>query len=332
MIENGYLITVVCYTYLVNDWEEIFTKQLERTIKSGLYDECDEFYWIVCDEEKNKLDNVNNILKKYNKLKLKYITNNNFEYDAIDFIQNLSKEKIERKILYFHTKGVYNKFKNFNTKEINNLKVNSIKCWTNILEYYLIDRWKECIHLLNEKDIVLVTNYYDWPWGNFWWTKSNHINKNKPIKDYFNNRWDCESWLIASNNEKNNVTFYEFFHFTYDPYYSILPDYIFNEKINDIEFEIIEAKYGYFGEQTDEYSYLSDIDPYMETIIDVTDIVKNKTPKNNIFFNVDDLLELNFEINKLKTLRIKFKTNIDRVNEYIITSIIIINTINLLNK
>ena len=29
MEENKYLITVVCYTYLVNDWEEIFIKQLE---------------------------------------------------------------------------------------------------------------------------------------------------------------------------------------------------------------------------------------------------------------------------------------------------------------
>lgn len=325
------MITVVGYTYMINDWEERLIKQLERIKLSNLYDKSDEIYLVVCDSNQNNKEKINLILEEYPKYQLKYHIHNWYEAHALSFIDDLGRDGNDRKILYFHTKGVFNKYKNFNTEEIHDLKINGIRNWVEILEFFLIDKWEECVEKLETFDTVGVTNSNNWWWGNFWWTNSKHIKNNIPFKDYFSgSRWCCEAWLHESNNEINNIKKYEFFHFTFNPYYTFLPKYFYDgTDLSNLEINVINAEYGYFSEQTDEGRELIILD---NKTIDVTEKVKNIMLNKKYFnFNPEIIVDFDPAPGFQKSLRFIFTTNFDKDKQYTITTYNM-NNLNFINK
>lgn len=306
---------------MINDWEPRLKRQINRLVNSGLYDSADELHLFVTDESNKLKSNLEEILKELPKIQLNYTNTNYGEgFLALSKVEELSRIG-DYKILYFHTKGVFNKYKNFANKEIDNLKNKGVDCWVEMLEYFLIDNWKDCLDKLDDNDTAGVTNNGGWWWGNFWWTKSSHVLKNIPIKQFYGSRWNAEGWLHESNQEKDKIKFHEFYHFTYDPYYSILPDYIYKTNL-EFTIEILDAKWGYFAEQRDEGRPLSNTELMF---IDATESVKNNITKNK---NNSHTIETHSSISVLtdpaegfeKSLRVKFKTNIDPENEYIISS------------
>jgi hypothetical protein len=328
------MITVVGFTYMINDWEERLSSQLKRIKVSKLYDNADELFLIVTDTSNEQEEKIKFLLNEYPKFVLKYFTHNWFEAHALSFIDELAREDKDRKILYFHTKGVFNKYKDFNSYELHDLKINGIKNWVEILEYFLIDRWDECIEKLNTNDTVGVTNSGKWWWGNFWWTTSDHIKKNIPFKSFFSgSRWSCEAWLHESNTDVNNIKFFEFFHFSFHPYYTILPKYFYDgTDLSDLEINVIDAKYGYFAQQTDEGRNL---DSSVDLVCDVTDIIKSSVKKENyknFKFNIPSIINEDPAQGLLKSLRIVYSTNIDPKNVYTLTTFPHFDNINLLNK
>lgn len=317
------MIIVVLYCFMVDDWEIRLSNQLKRMKSSSLYDESNEIHLVVTDINNNQKDKIDSLLSEYQKIRLDYTTRNWYEGHALSKVDNIARTYDDCKILYFHTKGVSNKYKDLISNDYYNLKVEGIKCWKELMEYFLIDNWKDCVKKLDEYDTVGVNNVNNWWWGNFWWSNSKHIKNNKPFNEYFTgSRWGCESWLHESNYNIENIKYYQFYPFSYDPYYSILPKYFYDgTNISDIKIKVLDAKFGYFAEQRDEGRGLSE---NKDNVIDVT----NKTIE---LLKLSDNKEFNFNPNELlidnhqyhgndKSIRILFKTNIDPEKTYTLTS------------
>jgi hypothetical protein len=318
------MIAVVLHCFTINDWEDRFTRQVNRIHSSGLYDGADEIYIFITDPSNLLEEKILTILNPYPKIILMYSNVNHGEgYKAISKVDDLGKLNDDCKILYFHTKGVFNKYKDFKTRDIDELKLKGVDCWVEMMEHFLIDNWKECINRLDENDTVGLTCNGDWWWGNFWWATSNHIKKNIPFKTYYQgSRWQSESWLHEANQERSKIKKHEMRHFENDPHYSYFPKYFYDgTDISNLEITVLDAKYGYFAQQRDEGRQLKENN---EILIDVTNKVNenlNKFNKQKISIRpYEDTCTEDPAIGLSKSLRIKFKTNIDPENEYIITS------------
>lgn len=315
------MIIVVFYCYMINDWEEKLKRQIQRLHKSGLYEAANEIYLYVSDISGELEKSVNDLLIDFPKIKLDYTTRNYGEgVLALSKVDELGKSG-DYKILYFHTKGVFNKYKNFETKEINELKIKGVSSWVEMLEYYLIDNWKICVEKLDKYHTVGVGNYGGWWWGNFWWAKSDHIKNNQEFRDFHGGcRWRAEAWLHDSNKDKNQINYFELNHYSYDNYGSVIPEYFYKKDL-DFEVDIIQAELGYFGEQRDEGRPA----PSQKMTTDVTNETKNCLLKEDNKWviktrQVERSIKEDPAFGFQKTLRVKFRTNIDPENEYVITS------------
>jgi hypothetical protein len=315
------MIIVVFYCYMINDWEEKLKRQIQRLHKSGLYEAANEIYLYVSDISGELEKSVNDLLIDFPKIKLDYTTRNYGEgVLALSKVDELGKSG-DYKILYFHTKGVFNKYKNFETKEINELKIKGVSSWVEMLEYYLIDNWKTCVEKLDKYHTVGVGNYGGWWWGNFWWAKSDHIKNNQEFRDFHGGcRWRAEAWLHDSNKDKNQINYFELNHYSYDNYGSTIPEYFYKKDL-DFEVDIIQAELGYFGEQRDEGRPA----PSQKMTTDVTNETKNCLLKEDNKWviktrQVERSIKEDPAFGFQKTLRVKFRTNIDPENEYVITS------------
>lgn len=308
---------------MVNDWEDRLNNQLKRIKDSLLYDESNEIHLVVTDIHSNQKDKIVNLLKIYPKILLNYTTQNMYEGHALSKIDNISRTYSNCKILYFHTKGVTNKYKDLITNTHYELKVEGIKCWQELMEHFLIDNWKECVKQLERYDTVGVNNVNNWWWGNFWWANSSHIINNIPFNEYYNgSRWQCESWLHESNNNINDIKYFQFHPFRYDPYYSILPKYFYDgTSITNLEIKIIDAKFGYFAEQRDEGQGLSeDNNNIVDVTNEVTGLLKLSDNKTFDFFPEQSFVGDHPYKGNNKSIRIMFKTNIDPIKTYTLTS------------
>lgn len=235
------MIGIVHHTFLTGNWQEILNSQIERLISSGLYDSAD-IIWFTCNLNENDENVFTDFLKDYNKIQTECHVNNGAEYPGIHKVKELGDANEDMKILYFHAKGVSNTYTDNATKQVNQEKIINIQSWRECLEYFVIDKWKDCVDKLNEYDNVGVTCNGGWYWGNFWWSQSKHIKKCRPV-DYWG-RWDYESWL---NSYVEGQTNYEFFKFTYNPYVTFIHE-TWYKKIrteNDpIKITVLNAFYG----------------------------------------------------------------------------------------
>jgi len=277
------MIYVVYHTYLVGNWEELVRKQLQRLIKSGLYDEADEI-WVTSNIQDNSENDVEAYFSDYSKIKLDLHKNNNAEYPGIKKVKELGNID-NSKILYFHTKGVSNNWVRCESKEPSLEKIENVNSWRECMEYYVIDKWRECVQLLEDYDNVGVSCNGGWYWGNFWWSKSEHIKKTSEVGMW--GRWDYEAWL---NRDTPNSKNYEFFHMGYNPFLTKLTPELYNGELSKYkgkDIVIKKATYGTPPFEIDEgYSNMP-----LNVVTDVTNIVKKLIKKDNnkkISFNVNN--------------------------------------------
>ena len=306
---------------MANDWKTRLERQVKRLTSSGLYESSNEIHLFVSDPTNTKRHEVEELLHECPKINLNYTDKNYGEaYLALSKVDEIGKSSRDCKILYFHAKGVFNKYRNFATKEIDELKIRSEESWVDLMEYFLIDKWSCCVDKLNQNDTVGVSNCSDWWWGNFWWVTSDHIKKLTPFDQYYTDRWTAEAWLHCSHPELATIKFYEFRHMNYDPLYSYLPKYFYDECSSEISIEVTKADYGYFSEQRDEGKPV----PFDDSITeDVTEKIKNLILQKSGRIDFEPWLAADgrdIAPGREKILRIKFRTNIDPENEYVISS------------
>lgn len=267
---------IVYHIFCVDDYAKIVEQQLKRLKDSGLYDWCDKLE-VTCINTEDNFEVVEELLKDFPKANLNKFKNNDFEYQALKKVWEYSQSHTG-KVFYFHTKGVSNKYKNLETKEVSPWKVRGVSWWKEIMEYYLIDNYEDCVKKLDEYDQCGVTSVNRWWWGNFWWSTLDWIRIND--EPTTGTRWQFEAWL----NQYRLPYQHEYYHFDFNPYYSIIPNDIYKNKeaYKDKKIELISAYYGTMEEQQDEGRPSTE-----RVVVDVTDIIKaNLEHHNNKGFNI----------------------------------------------
>lgn len=211
----------VYYIYCNNDWKSIFTEQIGDIKRSGILDLLKTLYLSInynTDEDlnfiRNEIDNFSNI-----KIANTY-TENYYEFEALRVVKEICK-KYDCNICYIHTKGagISEKNKNFyyNATDLDHLN-KCVASWRRFMESHILYKANHIIEKLQVYDACGV-NLCEDPCkhfsGNFWWSKSSHINKLPDIdtlKKSF--RWSAEFWIGEQpgdflNLETNNLAGYK---------------------------------------------------------------------------------------------------------------------------
>lgn len=109
---------------------------------------------------------------------------NLMEYPALNLVKDVADLATEEEyLMYFHLKG------------ITHLNNQGIIDWRNYMEYWTIDRWRDCIELLDRGHDTCGTNYIhgnflgidlktrNWQHysGGFWWARTSYIKKLKRL-------------------------------------------------------------------------------------------------------------------------------------------------------
>jgi hypothetical protein len=196
----------------------VYINQVHRLYTSGLIKGVSHIHFGVNGNQ--ELFNVPD------KAKVIYNQNHKEETETLVHLRDFCKENPEYKVLYFHTKGV--------SKESMNAE-----SWRLMMEYFVIDRWKECVEYLNDYDIVgsnlKVLGPTTWSdgtqtWekagtqhfvGNFWWANASYVNTldDEFLKSDF--RLDREFWIGTGDGKMKSLYQPE----DYEPY-----TYFYQEK------------------------------------------------------------------------------------------------------
>jgi hypothetical protein len=180
----------------------IYQQQVHRLYTSGLIQEASHIHFGV--NGNRELFNVPE------KTIVTYNQNHREETDTLISLRDFCKENPEYKVLYFHTKGV--------SKESMNAE-----SWRLMMEYFVIDKWKECVKYLETYDAVgsnlKVLGPTTWSdgkqsWekagtqhfvGNFWWANASYINTldDKFLRSDF--RLDREFWIGSGGGKMKSL-------------------------------------------------------------------------------------------------------------------------------
>jgi hypothetical protein len=205
---SSYLIPIYIFIHIctIENWKEIFEDQILILKNSGLYYNCTRIYLsilgIIDNNYFSQFDEKINILYNDTRIFL-------YEIPTINLIKQICENNNDEiYILYIHTKGV--------RKAGNNEVTIS---WRKMMEYFLIENWKNCIYYLNKYDTLgnnLINDYcfdinkitvnkshaYHYS-GNFWWSKKSHIDKLPYLNINIDEnssylRYIAENWILSN--------------------------------------------------------------------------------------------------------------------------------------
>jgi hypothetical protein len=163
----------VYFICCIRDYFNIVNEQIKLLVKSGLYDLTDSILCFVSNVDDSNDNECLKLLKNYNKIIVSITKENTFEKFAINNFKKFIDTNIPFHIYYMHTKGVTRKEQCYID-------------WRNLCNYFTISKWRLSIELLNYYDCV-GTNLKNFPKkhysGNYWWSKSEHVNKLSDIND-----------------------------------------------------------------------------------------------------------------------------------------------------
>lgn len=201
-------IYIFSHNYLVNNWEEIFIDQLTKLLNSYLYSNADKIFFGVYSPIEYNYLKFTSILAEHDierKISVVKFEENLDEFTTLSFLQNtICDLNFDVNVLYYHLKGVTS-IQNHSDVNVTNEAVTS---WRNVMEYFLIEKWYNCIEMLynydsvgcfwNDENHEMYPNMYC---GNFWWSKSSHIKNLPKINDIKNDRMNAERFIgLAKHN------------------------------------------------------------------------------------------------------------------------------------
>ena len=153
---------------------------------SDLYNHLDKIYINNIGMEINNINNDD-------KFEIINYSNNSYLYEipTLNKIVDFSIINENCNILYIHNKGI--------SYEDNYHQIND---WINMMLYFLIDKYNNCIEKLKINDVV-GSNYSKYPHphfsGNFWWATSNYLKTLEKNNEINVNKADGEWWLFKNN-------------------------------------------------------------------------------------------------------------------------------------
>ncbi len=203
-------IIIFIHICCIENWEDIFTEQIYSIKKSGLYNVTYKIMLCILGDIKH----INNPIFTDKKFNIIYIDTRLYLYELLtinsikSYCERMNDEK-DLYILYIHTKGVRKAGDD-----------NIIKSWRNMMEYFLINCYKECLdglenlmfdtignNIINEKCTtdkyanVNLEHTYHYS-GNFWWSKKSYIDKLNYIDLNLSltaelTRYKAENWILS---------------------------------------------------------------------------------------------------------------------------------------
>jgi len=264
-------IAIIYYAYLVGDWKTMVAEQLTRLRESGLYAAAKEVWVITCDPSGEITEGPLEALTATwdAKLHFQHRTANAAEYPPLAKAKELA-DSGDWNILYFHTKGVANTWLKQGSDEVSERKVIGKRGWRYFMEYFLVDKWRECVERLDDHDMVVAHYGNDhWPHGNFWWASSDWLKQcPPPIEGH--TRWYYEGWATTS---KPDPRVYEWKHLIFDFHTSDWPKWLYDgsRDLKDARLLVTKATWGPADVQIDEGRQMPVDNPQ---IMDVTDKVQ----------------------------------------------------------
>lgn len=182
------------HIYLTDDyasWAYMFMEQFKMLEDTGLLNTLDEVQVICISQQDKRINTFLDLCSTFSNMSVCVYNNSHADDKSMltgintskTITENVTMQKIwnycqkqDFHVLYLHAKGITsvdNHLKNGNVKVFKNYYY-----WRKFLEWGVIERWNECVELLNRYDAVGV-NYFDSPAphysGNFWWANSSYI-------------------------------------------------------------------------------------------------------------------------------------------------------------
>jgi hypothetical protein len=143
----------------------IVNDQINKIIFSGLYNKVNKIYVFITGEDEH-VEKIKNLIERSGKkFSVEDIGINDKTYERFTLLKIKKYINENDKFLYIHSKGVTNDNPN-------------IVDWRNLMEYFLIYKYNDCIQMLEDYDTIGI-NYIDnlHYSGNFWWTKGSYFMK-----------------------------------------------------------------------------------------------------------------------------------------------------------
>jgi hypothetical protein len=202
-------IVIFFHICSLRNWKRIFLEQINLMKKSGLYYDAESINLGFLGEKNKILPFLND------KIKLVYHSKNIREYEkpTINKLLEFSKKSKEPyHVLYLHSKGVSKK----------ETMSECIKHWRFMMSYYLVSNYKKCLNYLKIYDTIgcnLSMGFFNekrdkyprW-WncrfdtekhfihysGNYWWSKTDFLKKNKFIIEDENKKGCGKDWYLLT--------------------------------------------------------------------------------------------------------------------------------------
>ena len=208
------------YNHIYQDkddtWIFILLDQMYEFERSGLYENC-ESITIVFIGKQHKYKLLLDSIKPFQKVKvLCHTLIPEKEQNEIITLEEVHRDSMQSDhyILYTHCKGVtaWSKYFQNNPSFFTNYYL-----WRKYLEWGCIEKWRECINLLDTNDVA-GCNYNEGPLphfsGTMWWSKSSYIRtldnvygeqQNQKLKEYQGNRFYAEFWPCSKTDKIGSI-------------------------------------------------------------------------------------------------------------------------------
>jgi hypothetical protein len=175
----------------------IVNDQINKIIFSGLYKKIDKIY-VFLTGDKYYINDIEKLIKKSGKkFIIADIGINDKSYERFTLLKIKKYIDSNDKFLYMHSKGV--------SKDNNKNKIENIQDWRNMMEYFLIHNFEECINLLDNYDVVGINYIKNLHFsGNFWWTKASYFKK---LPNKIPNYYTAPEDYICKSNPKIKVLY-----------------------------------------------------------------------------------------------------------------------------
>jgi hypothetical protein len=227
---------IAYHAYLYGDhYMDMITEQLRKIInvkiyKDGQYEDnifshCKKLYIGVTDSPGKKPENGIEWLTKFvnasssNKQlttdpKIEIVVSENNELrPTLWWIRDYAKDHPGEYVMFFHTKGITH------GDQPN-------RDWRNYMEYFVIERWRDCIKKLDDGydccgvlwNCDKAGNFHPHFSGAFWWASTDYINTLDHNYLTSANRYDGEFWIGTNKNAR----VYEFHNSRMNDYMSLL--------------------------------------------------------------------------------------------------------------
>ena len=281
IIDQTKKITIVYFIYCYKDYIDLVTTDFKRIRDVGLYDDCHDISIVYSipniEDDTVETDKLNQIFNGYDKVTLHKYFGNNYEHYGVARTW-VESYKSEGYILYFHTKGISAIYSDSNDHTA--WKRQADESFIEMLKYYMIDNYKNCLSKLEQYDLCNVSDSYStgWPSGNFWWaTKSYVRDTNYPHNTPYD-RWASECWV---NFNKVNYKVFQFYdRFGFRDKFTYIPEASYKnpQSLNDKKIILLSAKLMTIMEPENE----NDLDrPSKTHEVDFTEFVRDNLKDNN---------------------------------------------------